>query len=91
MTHDALAAGQIVSAALIDSLAAELIGTGLVCRNGLADRIDEAAESHDPNSQKVLRAFARSLRERRPPSLRLVSGGLDDAPLGLREPSGDEP
>jgi len=82
MTHDAFAAGQIVTAALIDSLAAELIGSGLVCSGGLADRIEEAAENRDPNSRRVLKAFARSLRERRPPELRLITGGLDEASSG---------
>ena len=84
MSHARLAAGGLVSAALIDSLAAELIASGVVLGSRLADRIDAAAELQEPAGREVLRAFAEALRERKGPSLHLVHGGLG------REGSSDE-
>jgi hypothetical protein len=94
MSHDALSAERLVSAALIDSLAAELIGSGLVRSGRLADRIEAAAERHEPAGQSVLKAFARGLRERRPPDLSLIQGGLAEpgGPVsGPEDPGSNRP
>lgn len=85
MTKDTLAVDQLLSAALIDSLAAELIGTGVVQGDRLADRIEGVAEHHASVRQAMLKALARGLRGQQEPTLRLIRGGLAasdaDAPI----------
>ncbi|WP_207868703.1 hypothetical protein [Brevundimonas goettingensis] len=64
---------------MIDSLVAELIATGLVQGEDLAERIDRFAEGYEPASQQILKAFARSLRAQAGPMLTVIDGGLGGA------------
>lgn len=67
---------QLVSCALIDSLAAELIATGVVRGRDLAERIERCAEGHEPPGRHILKAFARSLRGQPGTMLTVIDGGL---------------
>jgi hypothetical protein len=79
---------QLVSSALIDSLAAELIATGVVQGRDLAERIERLAEGHEPVGRQILKAFARSLRGQTGPMLTIIDGGLSGPralPAGFAE------